>query len=106
MTQFLVEVFAPRSRARELAAAERRARRAAGRVSRNDNPVRYVRATYVPEDETCFYVFDAPSADVVARVGALAGLGDGRNRSEDARGGHTMSGADAARPNRGLGKEL
>jgi hypothetical protein len=76
--QFLVEVFAPRARAADLASAERRARDAAERVSAADTAVRYVRATYVPEDETCFYVFEAASADLVARASALAELGEGR----------------------------
>jgi hypothetical protein len=36
--------------------------------------VRYVRAILVPEDETCFHVLDAASADIVdgaAREGAV-----------------------------------
>jgi uncharacterized protein DUF4242 len=76
--QFLVEVFAPRSQADELSAVEGRARAATKRVSRDDAGVRYLRAIYVPEDETCFYVFEASSADLVAQASALAGLGAGR----------------------------
>lgn len=78
MTQFLVEVFLPRLGAGDLATTEERAKAAAKRVSGKNVAVRYLRATYVPEDETCFYVFEAPSADLVARASALAGLGDGR----------------------------
>jgi hypothetical protein len=76
--QFLVEVFAPRSRSGELAATEERARAAADRVSAAEAEVRYLRAIYVPEDETCFYVFRAVSAELVKQASALAGLGDGR----------------------------
>jgi hypothetical protein len=76
--QFLVEVFVPRSQAGELAAAKAQVRAATTRVSRGDRDIRYVRAIYVPEDETCFYVFDASSADLVAQVSGLAGLRDGR----------------------------
>jgi uncharacterized protein DUF4242 len=76
--QFLVEVFVPRSKADALAAAEQRAREAARRLSENAAEIRYVRATYVPEDETCFHVFDAPSAGAVAEASRLAGLGEGR----------------------------
>jgi hypothetical protein len=68
----------PRSRAAELAAAKERVRAAAKHVSRSDRDIRYVRAIYVPQDETCFYVFDASSADLVAQVSDLAGLADGR----------------------------
>lgn len=78
MKQFLVEVFVPRSRAGELTAARRRVRAATASVARGDRDVRYVRAIYVPEDETCFYVFKAVSAELVAEVTALAGLRNGR----------------------------
>lgn len=78
MTRFLVEVFTPRLAAVDLAATEERARAAAERVSRKDVAVRYLRATYVPEDETCFFLFDAPSAELVAQASAVAGLVDGR----------------------------
>jgi hypothetical protein len=33
-----------------------------------------VRTTLLPEDETCFHVFDATSADAVGEVGRRAGL--------------------------------
>jgi hypothetical protein len=76
--QFLVEVFVPRSRARELPASKQRVRAAVRRVARSNHEIRYVRAIYVPEDETCFYVFNAASPDLVAQVRSLAGLRDGR----------------------------
>jgi hypothetical protein len=72
--QFLVEVFTPRPCAGELATAERRARLAAGRLSGADGEVRFVRTTYVPEDEICFFVFDAPSGRHAALVAETAGL--------------------------------
>ena len=72
--QFLVEVFTPRSSAGDLATAVRRARSAARRLSGADVAVRYVRATYIPEDEICFFVFDAPSRGDAALVAQRAGL--------------------------------
>ena len=72
--QFLVEVFTPRSSAGDLATAERRARSAARRLSGADVAVRYVRATYIPDDEICFFVFDAPSRGDAALVAQRAGL--------------------------------
>ena len=77
----------PRARALELAAAKERVRTVTANVSHGD--IRYVRAIYVPEDETCFYVFDASSADLVAQVSGLAGLPDGRivETLPDSRGG-------------------
>ena len=74
MKQFIVEVFTPRPSAGELATAERRARLAARRLSASDGDVRYVRATYVPQDEICFFVFDAPSDRHAALVAERAGL--------------------------------
>jgi uncharacterized protein DUF4242 len=78
VNQFLVEVFSPNLCAGDLAAIEGRARAAADRVSEAQDEVRYVRAIYVPEDETCFYIFRAPSADLVKEASALAGFRDGR----------------------------
>jgi hypothetical protein len=36
--------------------------------------VRYLRSIFVPEDETCFLVYEAGSADDVRRAATLAGL--------------------------------
>jgi hypothetical protein len=78
VTEYLVEVFSPHMGAGDLAATERRAKAAAERISGEDAAVRYLRAIYVPEDETCFHVFEASSAEAVAKAAASAGLGDGR----------------------------
>lgn len=74
MTQFFIEVFTPRANAGQLAAAERRAISAARRLSNADRAVEFVRATYIPEDELCFFVFDAPSGRDAALVAQRAGL--------------------------------
>ena len=74
MKQFIVEVFTPRPSAGELATAARRARLAARSLSSTESDVRYVRATYVPQDEICFFVFDAPSDRLAALVAERAGL--------------------------------
>lgn len=73
MTRFLAEVYVPRSSADDSCRAARCAR-AAAELSRQGTSVRYVRTTLLPEDETCFHVFDAPSADAVGEVGRRAGL--------------------------------
>ena len=36
--------------------------------------MRYVRATYIPEDEICFFVFDAPTGRDAALAAQRAGL--------------------------------
>jgi hypothetical protein len=76
--QFLLEVFVPRSNRRDVGQVERRLSAAASHISRKGAPVRYLRATYVPEDETCFHLFEAVASDRVARVSELAGLEGGR----------------------------
>jgi hypothetical protein len=52
MPSYLVEVYLPRSRAREARAIGLRARAAAEQLSREGVPIRYVRTTYLPDDAT------------------------------------------------------
>ena len=59
MARYLAEVYTPK---RGDAVARTRADAATLARSRG---VRYVRAILVPEDETCFHVLDAASADIV-----------------------------------------
>lgn len=61
MPSYLVETYLARGRAGERAARERRARSAAEELTDGRTRVRFDRSIYVPEDEICFFVFDAPS---------------------------------------------
>ncbi len=82
MAIFLVESYAPRTTSPDVLAGE--AREAAAEMAGRGTDVRYVRTIFVPEDETCFHLFDAPTADDVAR--ALASIGvsyDRITRAED-----------------------
>jgi hypothetical protein len=65
MPEYLVEVYVPRSGATDLREAVARARASAQQVSAEGMPVRYVRAIFVPEDETCFHVFEASTTEAV-----------------------------------------
>src|SRR5258705_6175124 len=56
------ELYLPRSRAHESRATGRRARAAAEQLSREGVPIRYVRTTYLPDDETCFHHFRSAHA--------------------------------------------
>ena len=78
MPSYLVEAYLPRSRAHEAPATGRRARAAAEELSREGVPIRYVRTTYLPDDETCFHLFEAASAGVVAEASRRAELGRAR----------------------------
>lgn len=73
VASFLVEAYAPITPA-SLKEVVARARHAARTLSREGMRVRHVRAVLVPEDETCFHLFDAPSAAVVGEVARRAGL--------------------------------
>jgi hypothetical protein len=74
MPSYLVETFLARGQAGERAACERRARSAAEELTRERKRVRFERSIHVPEDEICFFVFDAPSGREAALVAQHAGL--------------------------------
>ena len=78
MPSYLVEVYVPRARAGEAHAAGDRARAAAEQFSREGAEVRYVRTTFLPDDETCFHLFEASAPAAVEEVVRRATLGDGR----------------------------
>jgi hypothetical protein len=58
MPSYLVETYLARGHAEELAGHEQRARSAADELT----GVGFDRSINVPEDEICFFVFDAPSS--------------------------------------------
>ena len=72
MPSYLVETYLARGHAGERAAREQRARSAAQELKRES--VRFERSIYVPEDEICFFVFDAPSGSEAALVAQRSGL--------------------------------
>ncbi len=61
MPSYLVETYLARGRAGERSARERRARSAAEELTSERTPVSFDRSIHVPEDEICFFVFNAPS---------------------------------------------
>jgi hypothetical protein len=71
---YLVEIFLARGDAGERTARARLARSAAEELTREGTRVRFDRSIHVPEDEICFFVFDAPSAREAALVAQRAGL--------------------------------
>jgi hypothetical protein len=66
---YLVEVYVPNAED---------ARAAARQLCREGGPVRYVRMTFLPGDETCFHLLVADSEDAVAEACRRAGLGSPR----------------------------
>ena len=74
MPSYLVETFLARGDAGERVARERRARSAAAELTREGTRVRFDRTIHVPEDEICFFVFDAPSGREAALAAQRAEL--------------------------------
>lgn len=78
MQSYLVETYASRTRAHDAPGAADRVRAAAEELSREGAAIRYVRTTYLPDDETCFHLFEANSADAVEQACERAALGNVR----------------------------
>jgi hypothetical protein len=72
---YLVETFLPRGGAGERTARERRARSAAEELTRKGTRVSFDHTIHVPEDEICFFIFDAPSSRDAALAAEVAKLG-------------------------------
>jgi hypothetical protein len=71
---YLVETFLARGAAGERTARERRAHSAAEELTREGTSVRFDHTIHVPEDEICFFVFDARSGREAALVAQRANL--------------------------------
>ena len=70
MARYVLELFVPRGETLEAAAARAR--------GLEHGEVRYVRTTFMAEDETCFHVFEAGSPDALLEAAARSGLGEAR----------------------------
>lgn len=76
MPSYLVETYLSRCRpAAARSGCEERARAAAAELTRAGTRVRFGGVIHVPEDEICFFVFDAPSSREVTLVAERAALG-------------------------------
>jgi hypothetical protein len=71
---YLVETFLARGSAGERAARERRACSVAKELTREGTRVSFEGSIHVPEDEICFFTFEAPSSSVAALAAHQAGL--------------------------------
>ena len=78
MATFLVETYLSRERAAEveqMAATLERVIQAIVAARAEAGPhLRHVRSYFVPDDETCFHVIEAPSSDVVREIVRRAGI--------------------------------
>ena len=74
MPSYLVETFLARGATGERRTRENRARSVAEELARAGTRIRFDRSIHVPEDEICFFVFDAPSSREAALVAEQAAL--------------------------------
>src|SRR5215467_7355952 len=74
MPEFLAETYAPRDGPGGAAPRAGDLARAAGQASGPGAPVRFLGAIAVPGEETCFWLYQAPTADAVRAAMIAAGL--------------------------------
>jgi hypothetical protein len=74
MPSYLVETFLPRSAERDRVARERRVRSAAEELTDKGTRVHLDWTIHVPEDEICFFVFEASSREDAALAAELAAI--------------------------------
>jgi hypothetical protein len=74
VTEFLVEVYLPRGGGDGLELRTAQARTAAEELTGEGTPVTFLHSIFVPEDETCFFLYEAVSADDVREVVRRAAL--------------------------------
>ncbi len=98
MPEFLVELYVAHDdhpTARRHAA---RAERATADLTPEGQPLRCTRSIFVPQDETCFLLYEAPSADVLAEELRRAGLRYEHISAASSSGALTSDGRAPARP--------
>ncbi|MGH3041253.1 MAG: nickel-binding protein [Gaiellaceae bacterium] len=71
---YLMESYLPKHQLVEREQTVARVRRAARAVSLEGIPVRYLRSIFIPADETCFHLFEGPSAEAIEEVSRHAAL--------------------------------
>ena len=74
MAEFLVELYISREDGVGVGGSSEIARLAADELTREGTPVRYLNSIYVPEEEICFFLYEAVSADAVREAAQRAAL--------------------------------
>lgn len=74
MAEFLVELYVSRTDAGAAERGAERAERAARQLRCEGTPVRYLRSIFLPEEETCFYLYEAETVDAVHEAARRAAL--------------------------------
>jgi Nickel responsive protein SCO4226-like len=71
---YLVELYVSAAQSQGLREVAEQARRATAQMRRDGTLVQYLRSIFVPEDETCFHVFEGPSAEAVGEASRRAAI--------------------------------
>jgi hypothetical protein len=74
MPEFLLELYVSREAATAASLGAERARSAAEELTRAGTRVRCLRSIFVPEDETCFLLYEADSIGLVQEAARRACL--------------------------------
>ncbi len=74
MAEFLLEFYVARSDGVAVERGEKRARIAAEGLMNEGTPIHFLRSIFVPEDETCFYLYEAETVEAVREAARRAGL--------------------------------
>jgi hypothetical protein len=72
--RYMVELRRPGLGWNELDAVAARAREAAGELTRQGRPVQFLRSVYVPEDGSCFFLYEGGSAADVRSAAERVGM--------------------------------
>jgi hypothetical protein len=71
VNEYLLELYVSRTDDHAVEQSVERMRLA---LEQQGTPVRYLRSIFVPDDETCYLLFEAASAEAVREAALLAGL--------------------------------
>lgn len=74
MAEFMAELYVSQADAAGAERVARRVRAATEQLTREGTSIRYLRAIFVPEDETCFVLCEAPSAGAVVAAAERASV--------------------------------
>lgn len=72
MPTYMVERYLPGVSPEEVLAAAGRAREVTAHMTEEGTPIRYLRSTYLPSEESCFCLFEGASEGLVRRANERA----------------------------------
>ncbi|MGD0272836.1 MAG: hypothetical protein ABSB96_03800 [Gaiellaceae bacterium] len=74
MKHFLVELYVPRRKASDFESEVARVRSVSDDLRSRGVPVRHLRSLFLPEEETCFHLFESSGTEAVEEAIRSAGL--------------------------------